>query len=90
MIVAPRSSAVLLRTLEYEGEIYKAPLNGQHLDALPEHMANEFHRKGMRGEDNSKFSFGFINDKGDFLNREDALKYAVDVGLVGSSKGSPT
>jgi hypothetical protein len=23
-----------------------------------------------------------INDKGDFLNREDALKYAIDVGLL--------
>jgi hypothetical protein len=82
MIVASRSSAGLHPALEYEGEIYKAPLNGQHLDALPEHLANEFHQKAMTGEDISKFSFGFVNDKGDFLNREDALKYAIDVGLL--------
>jgi hypothetical protein len=82
MIVAPRSSAVLHPALEYESEIYKAPINGQHLDALPKHLADVFHQKAMNGEDISNFSFGFINDKGNFLNREDALKYAIDEGLL--------
>ena len=81
-MVAPRSSAVLHPALEYEGEVYKAPLKGQHLDALPKRLADDFKRKAMSGEDVSKFNFGFINDKGDFLNREDALKYAIDEGLV--------
>lgn len=74
--------AVLHPALEYEGKIYKAPLKGQHLDALPKHLFDEFHQKAMSGEDISKFNFGFINDKGDFLNREDALKYAIDQGLL--------
>jgi hypothetical protein len=74
--------ASLNPALKYEGEIYKAPLNGQHLDALPKHLADEFHQKAMSGEDISKFKFGFINDKGEFLSREDALKYAIDVGLL--------
>jgi hypothetical protein len=82
MIVAPRSSAVLHPALEYEGEIYKAPINGQHLDALPKRLADEFHQKAMSGEDISQFNFGFINDKGDFLSREEALRYAIDVGLL--------
>jgi hypothetical protein len=68
------SSSVLVPALEYEGKVYKAPLHGQHLDALPKHLAKDFHQKAMRGEDISKFKFGFINDRGDFLNREDALK----------------
>jgi len=74
--------AVLRAALKYEDEIYVAPLNGQHLDALPRHLAEDFHRKAMSGEDISKFNFGFINDKSDFLNRDDALKYAIDVGLL--------
>ena len=77
--------AVLSPALKYEGEIYIAPLNGQHADALPQHLADDFHQKAMIGEDISKFNFGFINDKGDFLNREDALKYAIDVGLLHSN-----
>jgi hypothetical protein len=82
MSVALGSDAALQPALEYEGEIYTAPLNGQHLDALPKHLAKDFHQKAMSGEDISKFNFGFINDKGEFLSREDALKYAIDVGLL--------
>jgi len=76
------ANLILHPALKYEGEIYKAPLNGQHLDALPKHLADVFHRKAINGEDISKFNFGFINDKGEFLNRKDALKYAIEVGLV--------
>lgn len=76
------SGAILRPALKYEGKIYLAPYNGQHLDALPKYLADEFHQKAMSGEDISKFVFGFINDKDDFLNREDALKYAIDEGLL--------
>lgn len=44
----------LYPALAYEGEIYEAPLNGQHLDALPKHLADDFHRKAMSGEDESQ------------------------------------
>ena len=36
----------------------------------------------MNGEDISNFNFGFMNHKGQFLDREAALKYAVDQGLM--------
>ena len=74
--------SILRPALKYEAEIYEAPFNGQHLDALPKHLADDFHQRAMSGEDISKFNFGFINEKGDFLNREDALKYAIEVGLL--------
>ena len=78
-----KTSGVFLKpALEYEGEIYIAPLFGQHLDALPNHLAAGFHQKALSGDDISAFNFGFVNDAGDFLNREDALKYAIDCGLV--------
>jgi hypothetical protein len=90
MSVALGPGAALRPALEYEGEIYKAPLNGQHLDALPKDLAKDFHRKAMSGEDISKFKFGFINDKGDFLSREEALKYAIDNGLLHPRYGTLT
>jgi hypothetical protein len=36
----------------------------------------------MSGEDLSNFNFGFMNHKGQFLSREDALKYAIDQGMI--------
>lgn len=36
----------------------------------------------MSGEDISNFNFGFMNHKGQFLDREKALKYAIDEGLM--------
>ncbi|MGE9010570.1 hypothetical protein ACO2JO_18450 [Leptospira interrogans] len=81
-VVTISMNRVLLPALNYEDEIYVAPLNGQHLDALPKHLADDFHQKAMSGDDISKFNFGFVTDKGDFLNREDALKYAIEVGLL--------
>jgi len=80
--VALVSGAVLRPALKYNGEIYIAPLNGQHLDALPPQLVDEFRHRSLTGKDISKFNFGFINDKSDFLNREDALTYAIDVGLL--------
>jgi hypothetical protein len=77
-----RPVATLLPALKYREQLYTAPPHGQHLDALPKHLADDFHRKAMSGGDISKFNFGFINDKGEFLSREDAFKYAIDEGLL--------
>lgn len=68
--------------LKYQGKIYKAPMGGQHMDAIPQNLQAEFTRQAMSGEDISNFNFGFLNHKGHFLNREDALKYAIDEGLL--------
>ncbi len=68
--------------LKYEGKIYKAPMGGEHMDAVPPNLRNEFTKQAMSGEDISNFNFGFMNHKGQFLNREDALKYAIDQGLI--------
>src|SRR5579859_763275 len=59
--------------LKHEGKIYKAPINGQHLDALPAHLADEFQKLAMSGEDINHYQFGFMNHKGQFLDREKAL-----------------
>lgn len=80
---ATLGSAPFLRpALKYEGKIYKAPMGGQHLDAIPKEIYPEFQRQAMSGEDISNFNFGFMNHKGHFLNREDALDYAVKEGLI--------
>ena len=68
--------------LKYKEKIYKAPPGGQHLDALPAELAPEFQRMAMSGEDISHYNFGFMNHKGHFLDREAALKYAIDEGLM--------
>jgi hypothetical protein len=80
---ATLGSAPFLRpALKYEGKIYKAPEGGQHLDALPAHLADEFQKQAMSGEDISNFNFGFMNHKGQFLDREKALDYAIQQGLM--------
>jgi hypothetical protein len=68
--------------LKYEGKIYKAPPNGEHLDALPAHLQGEFQRQAMSGEDIPNFQFGFMNHKGQFLNRDQALEYGLKEGLI--------
>lgn len=80
---AALGSAPFLRpALKYGEKIYKAPVGGQHLDALPPQLADEFTKQAMSGQDISNFNFGFMNHKGQFLNREDSLKYAIDNGLL--------
>jgi hypothetical protein len=54
-----------------------APLYGHHLDALPAHLAPEFYRRAMRSDDLSEYRFGFVDGEGNFLNREDALRFAI-------------
>jgi hypothetical protein len=85
---ATLGSAPFLRpALKYEGKIYKAPPGGEHLDALPAHLADEFQRQAMSGEDISNFNFGFMNHKGQFLSREAALDYGIKEGLIDPHAG---
>ena len=77
--------------LKYNNKIYKAPIKdpnnpvffgAEHLDALPKDLQNEFMRQAMSGEDISNFNFGFMNHKGQFMKREDALDYGIKEGLL--------
>lgn len=68
--------------LKYMDKIYKAKPGEQHLDALPENLRDTFQKQALSGEDISNFNFGFMNHKGQFLTREDALKYAIDNGIL--------
>jgi hypothetical protein len=80
---ATLGSAPFLRpALKYEGKIYKGPVGGEHYDAIPKELHSTFQKQAMSGEDLSNFNFGFTNHKGHFLSREDALKYAIDEGLI--------
>jgi len=81
------SGPMLRPALKYNGKIYKAPVDGQHLDALPPELYNEFQKLAMSGEDINHYNFGFMNHKGQFLDREKALDYAVKEGLVDPSAG---
>lgn len=80
---ATLGSAPFLRpALKYEGKIYKAPVGGQHLDAIPADVYPKFQQMAMNGEDINHFNFGFMNHKGQFLDREKALDYAIKEGLL--------
>lgn len=68
--------------LKYMDKIYKAKPGQQHLDALPPDLLNTFQKQALSGEDISNFNFGFMNHKGHFMSREDALKYAIDNGIL--------
>lgn len=73
---------VLRPALKYKDKIYKAKEGQQHLDALPVELQDTFQKMAMSGEDISHFNFGFINHKGHFLQREDALEYAIEHGIL--------
>jgi hypothetical protein len=74
--------ASLRPALKHEGKVYTAPRNGEHLDALPTHLALTFRRQALSGEDISEYRFGFVDGEGNFLNREDALRFAIEAGLI--------
>ena len=77
--------------LKYKDKIYKAPvkdadkplfMGAEHSDAIPKELLPEFTRQAMNGEDISNFNFGFVNHKGQFLDREKALDYGIKEGLL--------
>lgn len=90
------SSPFLRPALKYEGKIYKAPIKdaenplgfgAEHSDALPTHLADDFYKKAMSGEDINHYQFGFMNEKGQFLDREKALNHGINTGLVDPQNG---
>lgn len=76
------AGASLRPALKYMDKIYKAKPGEQHLDAIPKELQDIFQKQALSGEDISNFNFGFINHKGHFLQREEALKYAIDNGIL--------
>jgi len=81
------SGPFLRPALKHEVKIYKGKEGQQHLDVLPKHLEADFNQKAMTGEDISHYNFGFMNHKGQFLNREAALDYAVKEGLIDPTAG---
>jgi len=81
------SGPFLRPALKHNGKIYKGKEGQQHLDVLPKELEADFNQKAMTGEDISHYNFGFMNHKGQFLNREAALDYAVKEGLVDPTAG---
>jgi len=80
--VALGSAPFLRPALKYGEKLYKGKPGQQHMDVIPQELYPTFQKQAMSGEDISNFNFGFLNHKGQFLNREDALKYAIDNGLI--------
>lgn len=76
------STPLLRPALRYGEKLYKGKEGQQHLDVLPKELQTLFEQQAMSGEDISNFNFGFVNHKGQFLDREAALKYAIDNGLA--------
>ena len=85
--VALGSAPLLRPALKFEGKIYKAPVGGQHLDALTPEMYTAFQKKAMAGDDINHYEFGFMNHKGQFLDRQKALDYAIKEGMVDEHAG---
>jgi len=79
--------ASLRPALKYKDRLYKGKPGQQHMDVIPDALYPEFQKMAMSGEDISHYNFGFVNDKGHFLSREDALKYGIDNGLIDPQAG---
>ena len=73
--------------LKYKDKLYKGKPGQEHMDVIPESLYPDFQKKAMSGDDIKEYNFGFINDKGHFLSREDALKYGIDNGLIDPQAG---
>lgn len=92
-LAGTESGAVLNATpslrpaLKYKDRLYKGKEGQQHMDVIPQNLYPEFQKMAMSGEDISHYNFGFVNDKGHFLSREDALKYGIDNGIIDPQAG---
>jgi len=73
--------------LRHKEKLYKGKPGQEHQDIIPDSLYNDFQKKAMSGEDLAEYNFGFVNDKGHFLSREDALKYGIDNGLIDPQAG---
>lgn len=85
--VALGSTPFLRPALKYKDRLYKGKDGQGHHDVIPDALYPEFQQMAMRGDDISHYNFGFVNDKGRFLSREDALKYGIDTGLIDPQAG---
>lgn len=73
--------------LKHNERLYKGKPGQEHQDIIPDALYKDFQKKAMSGEDLAEYNFGFVNDKGHFLTREDALKYGIDNGLIDPQAG---
>lgn len=85
--VSVGASPFLRPALKYKDRLYKGKEGQQHMDVIPPNLYNEFQRMAMSGEDISHYNFGFYNDRGHFLDREAALKYGIETGLIDPQAG---
>lgn len=73
--------------LRHKEKLYKGKPGQEHQDIIPDSLYNDFQKKAIAGQDLADYNFGFVNDKGHFLSREDALKYGIDNGLIDPQSG---
>ncbi len=73
--------------LKHKERLYKGKPGQEHQDIIPDALYNDFQKKALAGQDLAEYNFGFINDKGHFLSREDALKYGIDNGIIDPHSG---
>lgn len=73
--------------LRHKEKLYKGKPGQEHQDIIPDALYNDFQKKAMNGQDLAEYNFGFVNDKGHFLSREDALKYGIDNGIIDPHAG---
>lgn len=73
--------------LKHKEKLYKGKPGQEHQDIIPNSLYDDFQKKAMSGADLAEYNFGFVNDKGHFLTREDALKYGIDNGLIDPQAG---
>lgn len=79
--------ASLRPALKHKERLYKGKPGQEHQDIIPDALYNDFQKKALSGQDLAEYNFGFINDKGHFLSREDALKYGIDNGIIDPHSG---
>lgn len=85
--VALGATPFLRPALKHKDRLYKGKPGQEHQDIIPKELYEDFSRKAMSGEDLAEYNFGFINDKGHFLDREKALKYGIDNGIIDPHAG---
>lgn len=73
--------------LKHKERLYKGKPGQEHQDIIPDALYNDFQKKALAGQDLAEYNFGFINDKGHFMTREDALKYGIDNGIIDPHSG---
>lgn len=76
------STPSLRPAMKYKGRIYKGQTGQEHIETLPDELGADYYHRGMTGGDLSDYETGFINHKGQFMDRAQALDYGIENGLV--------